>query len=510
MATFPLQFIDGDYSTARPVYAQPARSWPFEGNDVPDLYPVSVRRRFIADPRSAYKRIATRTAYTNLLTYSEDFANAAWTKTNSTTTAAQLANPCDGTSTFSKMLETATTAEHRIERAYTFTAAAYTFSALVSAGLGRDFVRLLTYDGTTFRSAIFDLANGQVSGTPSGCTAAIRRYQSPAGVVSFRISITFTPAAAAGSVYLNAASDASTVSYLGDITKGIYCGGVQLELASSVGPYVVTTSASRSVSVPDVDGFANSGALDTDDFAFLCSESTVDAESTTPAPISRTYCRVPATQYAPDSYLFARPSLHNFKSSNIYAISFDDNASAHLFYPGSRNACTALPVVGGTYVNYTVIHKAGHGLSVGDRLAVWGGEKFIGDCVVTGIYGVDDFYIDVLSTSGAGITYYAAKGAASYRVACGPIDCSARRVRYFYLPGWTAGIATRADVPNFTPAIDAVSWLAQIISYLASPSANTYGIGRTDNLKQYAGPILEKSIMEFQVSDALVLLDVNA
>lgn len=625
MPAYTLQYFDGSFSTPVPVTRAPVLEFPFAGLDVPDLNPRHLTRRFLVEARTPYRRIATRTSYTNQLTWSEDFSNAAWTKTNVTQVAAQLANPWDGTLTYSKLLETAANAEHRLERAYTFTAVPHTLSALVAAGLGRNFVRLMSYDGTTFRSAFFDLANGQVFGTPSGCTAALRRYVTPAGAVSYRAAITFTPLAAAGSVYLNASTDGATVSYAGDTAKGFHAGGLQLELAAAAGPYAVTTTAARTVSVPDVDGFANSTALDADDFAFLTAETDTTEESAAPAAFTRRYSRLPATQYEPLSLNLVRPLLHDIFSGSSYAVSFDNrdswifsarttisalgtpdvpntanpdngstpgvlphvlisitaNSGTQTFYADDddttiKNAvCTAATGSTAAAANFKILRNIGsltvtvitsnttvsalssagasvtvdcpYGMALatgagpgtivslqaaaanaasvrrvttsiaavaGRWMALWNGDKLVatGKVVATNGSTYADIELSEIPGKDFAATHAAVAGVtASTRVATGPIECSARRTSRFYLPGFTPAVDNRADVPVFNPATrDPVSWLGVLVAYIAAPSEDTYAVDATEALRQFAGPILEKAIVEIQVKDAYVTVSATA
>ena len=312
-------FIDGYFGTPVETSKAPAIKRPFKDSIPPDIFARVITRSLLVDPRAFSPRLAARTGYTNYLTYSEDFSNAAWTKTNLTRTAAALANPWDGQSTFSRFLETVTNAEHVLSAGYTFTAVPHVLTALLAPGLSRSFVRLKANDGTNSFSAFFDLVNGQVFGAPSGCTAAIRRYADG----SCKCSIFFTPAAAAGNVYVNSSTDGSTVSFAGDTAKGFYCGGVQVERASAAGPYIVTTTAARTVSVPDVDGIVNASATDPDDFALMVGETDVDSPATAAEPLVRNYARLPKQQISPNSGFIDRPILHDIVSGAYYGVSFD-------------------------------------------------------------------------------------------------------------------------------------------------------------------------------------------
>src|SRR4051812_44870065 len=88
----------------------PTVLYPFGDNPVSsDKYSKLYARQYDVFPPLYQPRMSNRTAWTNLLTYSEQFDNAAWTKTNLSITA-NVASPLapDGQATLDKALETVT------------------------------------------------------------------------------------------------------------------------------------------------------------------------------------------------------------------------------------------------------------------------------------------------------------------------------------------------------------------------------------------------------------------
>ena len=172
--------------------------------------------------------IQTTPASVNLLLQTQEFDNAAWTKSNSTVTANATVAP-DGTSTADKLVEAATTSSHYVLRAATVTTAAHVFSVYAKAG-ERSFVSL-AFDGL---QAWFNLATGAVGTIEAGLTAAIVSV----GDGWYRCSVirTVTVAGSKSSVIYSATAD-NAVSYTGNGTSGIFIWGAQLEQAATATTY---------------------------------------------------------------------------------------------------------------------------------------------------------------------------------------------------------------------------------------------------------------------------------
>jgi hypothetical protein len=80
-------YVDGWLGTERELTVIPVPQFPFRNNPTPDTYSRVYERQYQVQPKLFIPKIANRTAWTNLLTYSEQLDNAAWTKTNLTVTA---------------------------------------------------------------------------------------------------------------------------------------------------------------------------------------------------------------------------------------------------------------------------------------------------------------------------------------------------------------------------------------------------------------------------------------
>jgi hypothetical protein len=209
------------------------------------------------DPRVSFTRASSatfvdssgliKTAVTNLLTFSEQFDNAAW-GTNNTTISADAAVAPNGATTADKMIETATTGTHDIRRlSISFTSGLLYTNSIYAKADGRSLL-LITLPSAAFGSAAaarFDLAAVTATVTTSA-TNTIASIQ-PIGDGWYRCSLkSDATATATGNVFWNIQETTGSTSYAGDITKGLFLWGAQLEQASTVGEYVPTTSAINS------------------------------------------------------------------------------------------------------------------------------------------------------------------------------------------------------------------------------------------------------------------------
>jgi hypothetical protein len=162
---------------------------------------------------------------TNLLTYSEEFDDAAWSKTRSSITANTIVAP-DGALTGDKLVENTDTGTHFVSQSASLIAnAVYTASVYAKAG-ERTRVQLQTANvanWTASVSTVFDLSAGTVvSGTGT---------ITPVGNGWYRCSITATFGASntIGGMNIFPVISGTTSSYTGDGYSGIYLWGAQLE-----------------------------------------------------------------------------------------------------------------------------------------------------------------------------------------------------------------------------------------------------------------------------------------
>jgi hypothetical protein len=207
--------------------------------------------RFDYDPVTlAAKGLLIEEQRTNLLTYSAQFDNAAWTKSNSTVTANAATSP-DGTATADALIETTATGTHVTYQVFTFVAAtAYTYSAYVKAN-GRtkfDFASLSGFSP----GASFDLT--AVTATPLGATSAATI--TAVGNGWYFCTATRTSAGGSDQAQIRLVDAAGASTYTGNGTSGIFLWGAQLEAGSFATSYIPTVASqvTRSADVASMTG----------------------------------------------------------------------------------------------------------------------------------------------------------------------------------------------------------------------------------------------------------------
>jgi hypothetical protein len=198
--------------------------------------------------------------YTNLLTYSQEFDNAAWLKTNLAVTGGSInaVTAPDGTLTADNALETGATVNHYIGRDTGSPGTATTirtFSVFVKGGLGRDHVSVCAGNGSggPYYTITVNLNTGAVTqadlvNTGTWFTTTPSNTVTSVGNGWYRITITsrltqyylISPQSTATPT---SGSNWGLGSYASDVTKGVSLWGAQLENGSTVSPYAATTTA---------------------------------------------------------------------------------------------------------------------------------------------------------------------------------------------------------------------------------------------------------------------------
>jgi len=187
----------------------------------------------------------------NLCLYSQAFDNAAWTKSRATVVANATVAP-DGTTTAYKLVEDNTAgATHRIYLSVDkVTASAITYTGTIYAKAAeRNFISFKLTDNTeTDQSRIaVNLTTGEISAIGgSGFTSASASATS-VGNGWWRVSLTATSDTDTKIVLFAQVSDtlASTGSYNGNGTSGIYIWGAQLDQAATATPYQKVITANE-------------------------------------------------------------------------------------------------------------------------------------------------------------------------------------------------------------------------------------------------------------------------
>jgi hypothetical protein len=206
--------------------------------------------RLVYDPVTlASLGILVEEARTNLLLQSQDFATT-WTQDAVTVTANSTTSP-DGTSNADKVIETATTANHRFRQIVTVSnATAYTYSVFIKAG-ERTWAFVEVISGATDVFCYVNLSTGALGGTINGTWTV-----TGVGNGWYRVSCTFTTATTTAQAFNQLSTGNGVTSYAGDGTSGAFFWQAQLELGTGASSPVPTTTAAvtRAADVAAVTG----------------------------------------------------------------------------------------------------------------------------------------------------------------------------------------------------------------------------------------------------------------
>jgi hypothetical protein len=174
---------------------------------------------------------------TNLLTYSQEFDDAAWGKTRSSITVNATTAP-DGTLTADKLVEDTSTNTHFVlnNSAVTVTSGAPVAYSVFLKASERTIAQILDND---LIGATFDLSSGVATDVPAGVTATITALANG----WYRCTMARDAGSVNGRIVVRLVSTGTTSSYTGDGTSGIFIWGAQLEQASFQSSYVPTVAA---------------------------------------------------------------------------------------------------------------------------------------------------------------------------------------------------------------------------------------------------------------------------
>jgi hypothetical protein len=200
-------------------------------------------------------------ARTNLVTYSEQFDNAAWAKGDVTVTANAVIAP-DGTTTADEIVENLVSNPHRVIKGGLPSVAGsdLTVSVFVKRGVGTRncFILLRRYTGVAWGDCVLNFDTESLT-VYSGKNHKLTKL--PNGW--FKVSFTGTADATGsgeGEFQISfVTSDKTTQVYPGDGTSSIYAWGAQLETGSLLTSYIPTTG-STVTRAADVATLANTGS----------------------------------------------------------------------------------------------------------------------------------------------------------------------------------------------------------------------------------------------------------
>ena len=174
---------------------------------------------------------------TNLVTYSEDFSDSSWVKTNSSITSNLVISP-DGALNADKLVEDASTGEKFTQTIRPVSnTTIYTASVFVKFA-GREWIRFT--DAQSSNRIHFNTKTG-VFGAVTGTVISYNSIALDNGW--YKLSLTTTSVATAYAVRIVLAENDNDVSYTGDGTSGVYVWGAQLEQQSYATSYIPTNGS---------------------------------------------------------------------------------------------------------------------------------------------------------------------------------------------------------------------------------------------------------------------------
>lgn len=211
--------------------------------------------RFDFDPvTKVCKGLLIEEARTNTFTRSEDFNNAAWTKTRSSIGATPVSSP-SGLNTALKLVEDTTpSSTHFIVTQFAVTAAAGAWSNSFYLKAGeRTRAQVNMSDNATGGLILnVNLSNGTFTSSSSGTWTNFTASVVNAGDGWYRCSVSGTQSSGFVLPRVFIADNAGNTTYTGDGTSGIFIWGAQLEAGAFATSYIPTTTTSLTRNADDV------------------------------------------------------------------------------------------------------------------------------------------------------------------------------------------------------------------------------------------------------------------
>ena len=169
----------------------------------------------------------------NIVTYSEDFSDSSWSKSQSSATLSNITSP-KGTQNVYKFTENTASSKHQL-----FTTISSYTELTISFFAKKEERSFIAVEKSGWGNTIFNLNTGSVvSGTGDVIDF---------GNGWFRCSASYTASPAQTQFYLILMQDSDTNNYQGDGNSGLYLWGIQAEVGSYATSYIPTSGQSGGV-----------------------------------------------------------------------------------------------------------------------------------------------------------------------------------------------------------------------------------------------------------------------
>ena len=225
---------------------------------------------------------------TNLVTYSEDFSNAYWSKTSSTVTTSTVISPDGLQGSYKLIPDNGTGGNRSVWRDYSSLTGLHTHTCFAKKG-EYDYVMLRTRNSPS-TGVMFDLANGTLSVNQTSAAYVSSKIENY-GNGWYRCSITLDPSQAGTvgqlkiSMSVGITGSEDTV-FSGDGTSGVYIWGAQFEEGSYGTSYIVSNSGSATTRLAETCNNAGNSDIIPSDEGVLYAEIAAFADDLTQRHIS--------------------------------------------------------------------------------------------------------------------------------------------------------------------------------------------------------------------------------
>jgi hypothetical protein len=205
---------------------------------------------------------------TNGFTYSQDFSNSNWTKTEFTITSNQITAP-NGTLTASELFETsASSGKFLHQNTNVATGNDYTISYFIKYQ-NKQYIQLTGSTGFDTLYVNYDILNGEIVRNLNNADASIEDFGNGWYRISLTLEATSTTNGRILLVGIRSANSFRAESYLGSISNSYYIWGGQMEQGSYPTSYIKTTGSTVTRLKDFIDGAGSSSLFNSLESTFF-------------------------------------------------------------------------------------------------------------------------------------------------------------------------------------------------------------------------------------------------